>query len=180
MWLHLLKFVLHGLDFHIACLQEQGVVFYNGFPLGKRMIDHCLAWYFYILWSFLLGEEIRRSSVSSSSEHKGNLGSIREAVHLNVKTWCIQGSIICSSELEPVSSQFLLSFYRLFKYSFLHGLLLTPWFVSLTSKTLAGNSWKHDFLGVFNILYRLSISFNLKKCLFIIDWYPGFAILVVV
>lgn len=33
----------------------------------------------------LLNEKIRRSSVSSSSEPKGNLGSVREAVHVNVK-----------------------------------------------------------------------------------------------
>lgn len=32
---------------------------------------------------FLLGEETSRSSVSSSSE--GNLGSVREAMHLNEK-----------------------------------------------------------------------------------------------
>ena len=60
----------------------------------------------------LLNEKIRRSLVSLSSEPKANLG---EAVHLNVKMCFIQGSIIWSSELKPVSSQFLLSFHWLFK-----------------------------------------------------------------
>lgn len=50
--------------------------------------------------------------VSLSSEPKGNLG---EAVPLNVKMCFIRGSIIWSSELKPVSSQFLLGFHWLFK-----------------------------------------------------------------
>lgn len=108
-----LKFVLRLLGFQMACLEEQGAVVYNRFPLREHKVDRCLLWHFNYIWCSPCSLKILEELQSVHQANRGNLGSLREAVHLNVKTHFIQGSIIWSSELKLRIFQFLLSFYWL-------------------------------------------------------------------